>query len=726
MKKPEDITGMPEFPAGTKSLLCKHLSPEIFKKYAGKKDKAGVSFEQMILSGVQNVDSGIGVYAGSHDSYDTFEDLFDKIIEDYHGHKKTDKHVSDMDYTKLTCPPFPADEAAMILSTRIRVGRNLADFPLGPGITKEQRDMVEELVSGALSKMDGELDGKYYALRTMSEADRTQLIEDHFLFKEGDRFLDACGLNRDWPAGRGIFHNKEKSFLTWVNEEDQLRIISMQKGADILAVFTRLSKAAAAIEKVAKFAHDGHLGYITSCPTNLGTALRASVHIKLPLLGKDKAAFNTIADKFYVQIRGIHGEHTETDDGIFDISNKRRLGRSERDLVQDMYDGVKAMIAAEKALAAKGGAVAAPAKAVAACKAGPHLKKPEDITGPIEFPAGTKSLLCKYLTDDVYKMYAGKKDKAGVSFEQMILSGAQNIDSGIGVYAGSHDSYTTFDGLFDKIIEDYHGHKKTDKHVSDMDFTKLKCPPFTEKEASMILSTRIRVGRNLADFPLGPGISKEQRDKVEELVSGALSKMTGDLEGKYYALNKMSEADRKQLIDDHFLFKEGDRFLEACGLNRDWPSGRGIFHNKEKTFLTWVNEEDQLRIISMQKGADILAVFTRLATAANEVEKVAKFAHDDHLGYITSCPTNLGTALRASVHIKLPLLGKDQKKFDEIADKYFVQIRGIHGEHTETDDGIFDISNKRRLGRSEAALVQDMYDGVKAMIEAEFALAEKK
>jgi len=124
----------------------------------------------------------------------------------------------------------------------------------------------------------------------------------------------------------------------------------MQPGADILAVFTRLSTAAAEIEKVAKFAHDDHLGYITSCPTNLGTALRASVHIKLPLLGKEKDKFNKIADEFYVQIRGIHGEHTETDDGIFDISNKRRLGRSERDLVQDMYNGVKAMIAAEREL----------------------------------------------------------------------------------------------------------------------------------------------------------------------------------------------------------------------------------------------------------------------------------------------------------------------------------------------------------------------------------------
>lgn len=184
-------------------------------------------------------------------------------------------------------------------------------------------------------------------MAAMSDADRQQLVDDHFLFKEGDRFLQAAGLNREWPAGRGIFHNDAKSFLVWVNEEDQLRIISMEKGADILAVFTRLSKAATLIEKEAKFAHDDHLGYITSCPTNLGTALRASVHIKLPYLAKNKAEFERIAAHYHVQIRGIHGEHTETDDGIFDISNLRRLGRSEVDLVQDMYNGVKAMIRAE-------------------------------------------------------------------------------------------------------------------------------------------------------------------------------------------------------------------------------------------------------------------------------------------------------------------------------------------------------------------------------------------
>jgi creatine kinase/arginine kinase len=107
-------------------------------------------------------------------------------------------------------------------------------------------------------------------------------------------------------------------------------------------------------------------------------------------------------------------------------------------------------------------------------------------------------------------------------------------------------------------------------------------------------------------------------------------------------------------------------------LNRDWPEGRGIFHNDAKTFLVWVNEEDQLRIISMQQGADLHAVFERLSRACAHIEKVVKFSHDNHLGYITSCPTNLGTALRASVHIRVPKLAKNREEFEKIAAEYHV------------------------------------------------------
>eukprot|EP00356_Strombidium_inclinatum_P017184 CAMPEP_0170485964 /NCGR_PEP_ID=MMETSP0208-20121228/5103_1 /TAXON_ID=197538 /ORGANISM="Strombidium inclinatum, Strain S3" /LENGTH=91 /DNA_ID=CAMNT_0010759779 /DNA_START=753 /DNA_END=1028 /DNA_ORIENTATION=- len=89
----------------------------------------------------------------------------------------------------------------------------------------------------------------------------------------------------------------------------------------------------------------------------------------------------------------------------------------------------------------------------------------------------------------------------------MILSGSQNVDSGIGIYAGSHDAYYSFSDIFDKVIEDYHGHAKTAKHISNMDFRQLDCPPLSEEDAAMIISTRIRVGRNFAAYPLGPGVS---------------------------------------------------------------------------------------------------------------------------------------------------------------------------------------------------------------------------
>jgi creatine kinase/arginine kinase len=125
----------------------------------------------------------------------------------------------------------------------------------------------------------------------------------------------------------------------------------------------------------------------------------------------------------------------------------------------------------------------------------------------------------------------------------------------------------------------------------------------------------------------------------------------------------------------------------------------------------------------MQKGGDIKEVFTRLATAIKAIEQKVEFAYNDHLGYITSCPTNLGTAMRASVHIRLPNLSKNMKQFQSIANKYHLQIRGIDGEHSQSRGGVYDISNKRRLGVSEIQCVQDMYHGVIALIKKEKELS---
>jgi len=154
LKSPEELKGWPQFPADCKSLVSKHLTKDIWEKYHDKSDACGVSFKTCVFSGCQNIDSGIGCYAGSEDSYKTFNSFFDKIIQEYHNHSPTDNHVSDMNADSLNCPPFSEEEGALIKSTRIRVGRNLAEFPLGPGITNEQRmQIMDKVVQAATSSM---------------------------------------------------------------------------------------------------------------------------------------------------------------------------------------------------------------------------------------------------------------------------------------------------------------------------------------------------------------------------------------------------------------------------------------------------------------------------------------------------------------------------------------------------------------------------------------------
>lgn len=162
-------------------------------------------------------------------------------------------------------------------------------------------------------------------------------------------------------------------------------------------------------------------------------------------------------------------------------------------------------------------------------------------------------------------------------------------------------------------------------------------------------------------------------------------------------------------------------------MGRHWPDARGIYANDAKTFLVWCNEEDHMRIISMQKGADIKEVFTRFCTAVNKVEEVVKaegydFMHNDHLGYILTCPSNLGTGLRASVMIKLPLLSAREDFKKRLGDMK-LQARGGAGvDSLSNPEGIFDISNADRIGFSEVELVNTMINGTLEVIKLEQAL----
>lgn len=334
-----------------------------------------------------------------------------------------------------------------------------------------------------------------------------------------------------------------------------------------------------------------------------------------------------------------------------------------------------------------------------------------------------KSLLKKYLSREVLDACKNKKTQLGATLLDCIQSGVENLDSGVGIYAPDAEAYTLFAPIFNPIIEDYHeGFKPTDKHPAT-DFGDLNTIVNVDPTGKYVVSTRVRCGRSLKGYAFNPCLTEANYKEMEDKVSAIFNTFEGELKGKYHPLTGMDKATQQQLIDDHFLFKEGDRFLQAANACRYWPTGRGIYHNDNKTFLVWVNEEDHLRIISMQKGGDLKAVFQRLVNAVNAIESKLPFSRDDRLGYLTFCPTNLGTTIRASVHIGLPKLAKDKKVLEDIAAKFNLQVRGTRGEHTESEGGVYDISNKRRMGLTEYQAVKEMQDGILEMIKMEEAAA---
>lgn len=352
------------------------------------------------------------------------------------------------------------------------------------------------------------------------------------------------------------------------------------------------------------------------------------------------------------------------------------------------------------------------------------IKKCEEGYKTLQAAADCKSLLKKHLTESALNACKGRKTKLGATLWDVIQSGVANLDSGVGIYAPDAEAYTTFKELFDPLIEEYHnGFKSTDKQpATDLGDGKLDQLPDLDPEGKYIVSTRIRCGRSLQGYPFNPCLTEANYKEMEGKVKKIFDEITDDeLKGSYYPLTGMTKEVQNQLIADHFLFKEGDRFLQAANACRYWPAGRGIYHNKNKSFLVWCNEEDHLRIISMESGGNVGKVLDRLIRGVSIIQSKAPFSRDDRLGWLTFCPSNLGTTVRASVHIKLPKLCKTPE-FQTMSKTLGLQIRGIHGEHSESEGGVYDVSNIARLGLTEFCAVKTMYDGVKKLIEAEAKL----
>lgn len=346
-----------------KSLMCKHLTPELFEKLKDAKTPKGYTLSSAIQTGVMTPHLGVGITAGDEESWEVFKEILYPVIQGWHGFDpNTQKHTSDLDANNLNMTPEQVEKFnKYVASTRIRAARNVSGFSLPAGATAEERAGVAKVLQEAFGKFEGEMKGTYYDLGSMTDEQKEDLRSNGFLFQKPKptNLLTYCGAARSWPNDRGIFHNDARQILCWVNEEDHCRIISMSKDGDVKSVFARFAALSDGIKTSvesggSKFQFSETLGFLGTCASNLGTGLRASVMIKLEKLNENVELLEKICAKFDLQPRGSAGEHSAAVGAKWDISNKQRIGFSEVQLVQKMIDGVDKLIGLEEKLAAGG------------------------------------------------------------------------------------------------------------------------------------------------------------------------------------------------------------------------------------------------------------------------------------------------------------------------------------------------------------------------------------
>lgn len=336
--------------------------------------------------------------------------------------------------------------------------------------------------------------------------------------------------------------------------------------------------------------------------------------------------------------------------------------------------------------------------------------------------------------------YYNTLDKAGQ--DQLLLccnSGIKNPTSAMGCYAMNPTDYDDFKAFFQPVLEKYHKvDLSTKKHVNDWNLVGVEGLPANGKldvgEFGLEpLSMRIRTARNLKKFPLPGAMNEKDRKDMENAMGPVFEtlKANPDFGGEYVSLtpghpNKISEEKYNELVTAHIMFKDmsADSFLADAGIASDWPHGRGCYISEDKGFIIWVGEEDHLRIMAMKKSAIINDVFDRLKAAIDVVEKLIPggCAKSPDFGVITSCPTNIGTGMRASVHIKLPKLtaGGSDEKAKQICSPFGLSVRGLGGEHTPIGaDGTVDISPKARFCISEAEIAIALYKGIEKVFAEE-------
>lgn len=214
---------------------------------------------------------------------------------------------------------------SVVMTSRVRLARNLAGEPFPGWAKKAERVGILGRVRGKVEDLGEMKDAFSHGLEELSSVQKQVLVERHLISRE----QAARG------EGSAMVVNRRQTFSLMINEEDHLRMQSIRPGLSIRSAFERLSGMESELSKNVDFAHDGRLGYLTACPTNVGTGMRASAMLHLPALVLADEAGPTLQGvaRLRLAVRGFYGEGTESLGNLFQISNQSTLGESEEQII---------------------------------------------------------------------------------------------------------------------------------------------------------------------------------------------------------------------------------------------------------------------------------------------------------------------------------------------------------------------------------------------------------
>uniref|UniRef100_H2Z954 creatine kinase n=1 Tax=Ciona savignyi TaxID=51511 RepID=H2Z954_CIOSA len=346
-----------------------------------------------------------------------------------------------------------------------------------------------------------------------------------------------------------------------------------------------------------------------------------------------------------------------------------------------------------------------------------HTMSQPPFTAQEEYPdlENHNSHMAHCLTETIYQQLRGKETDSGFTIDDVIQIGVDNpgepYNMPVGCVAGDEESYKVFAMFFDQVIEArHHGYKANDVNRTDTASDKVKGGIFNVKYA---VTSYVTSRRNVRGFAMPMHSTRAERRKVEAIVKSALSTCDGEYSGQYFSLKESSEKEMEQLGS---VFKQPiPNRNQPNSLSRDWPDARGLWHNSKKNFLAKINDEDHLGVLSTQQDGNLVQAFQRwnegLTKIENGVKKSGKeFMYDEHYGFIATCPSNIGTSLKAGVVLKIPKMAK-YWRLEEV-------LTRLRLEKVDLGDCL-DISNADRIGHSEVEILGLVIDGVQFLIDCE-------